>query len=342
MLSMLSNVKIAVVIPCYKVESKILAVIKKIGSECCRIYVVDDACPNQSGEMVQRTCTDDRIIVLKNPKNLGVGGAVMRGYQAALDEGMDILVKLDGDGQMDPSLIPDLIYPILSGAADYTKGNRFYNLEKIYCMPKLRLLGNATLSFITKFSTGYWDIFDPTNGYTAISAHTTKLLPFKKISHRYFFETDMLFRLNTIRAVVMDVPIDAFYADEVSNLKISKVLREFLWKHIRNFFKRILYNYYLRDMSVGSFELPMGLLLMLFGITFGGYHWYRACYTGIQTPLGTIMLSALCIILGLQFLLAFIAGDINLIPKKARTLPFSMELQSNSENRKVNTCSLLS
>src|SRR5690606_11392859 len=96
--------------------------------------------------------------------NLGVGGAVMTGYLTALADGMDIIVKVDGDNQMDPALIPDFIAPILAGEADYTKGNRFFDLEEIRAMPKLRLFGNALLSFMTKLSAGYWDIFDPTNG----------------------------------------------------------------------------------------------------------------------------------------------------------------------------------
>ena len=109
-------------------------------------------------------------------------------------------------------------------------------------MPAIRLFGNAVLSFMTKISSGYWDLFDPTNGYTAIHVDVAKRLPFDKISKRYFFETDILFRLNTLRAVVQDVPMDASYGDEVSNLKISKIVGEFIIKHCRNFTKRIVDN----------------------------------------------------------------------------------------------------
>ncbi|AOU96447.1 glycosyl transferase [Achromobacter ruhlandii] len=212
------------------------------------------------------------MVVLRNEVNRGVGGAVMAGYRAAIDAGHDILVKVDGDGQMDPRLIPDFIAPIVLGNADYTKGNRFFDLETLRAMPGKRLFGNAVLSFMTKFSSGYWDLFDPTNGYTAIHARVAEHLPFDKISERYFFETDILFRLNLIGAVVVDVPMDAHYADEVSNLKISKIVGEFSLKHIRNSLKRIFYNYYLRGFSIASLELPLGILLFTFGVVYGGMH----------------------------------------------------------------------
>lgn len=234
--------KVAVVIPCYKVKNHILGVIGGIGPEVVRIYAVDDCCPDGSGDFIEANCSDERVIVLRHSENQGVGGAVMSGYRAAIDDDMEVIVKVDGDGQMDPSLIPDFITPILAGEADYTKGNRFFDLEEIRAMPRMRLFGNAMLSFMTKLSSGYWDLFDPTNGYTAIHVTVARHLPFKKISNRYFFETDMLFRLNTIRAVVVDVPMNAKYVDEVSNLKISKIIGEFLAKHVRNFSKRIFYS----------------------------------------------------------------------------------------------------
>jgi len=306
--------EIAVVIPCYRVSAHILGVIAGIGPEVGKIYVVDDACPDRSGDLVERECRDMRVRVIRLPKNSGVGGAVMAGYRAALNDRQRVIVKVDGDGQMDPALIPDFISPILFGEADYTKGNRFFDLEELRNMPKVRLIGNATLSFLTKISSGYWNVFDPTNGYTAIHSDVARHLPLEKISHRYFFESDMLFRLNTLRAVVVDVPMSAKYGDEISNLHISKVASEFFFKHVKNFLKRIFYNYYLRDMSVASLQLPIGLVLVVFGGIFGAYHWFASLRTGMAAPLGTVMLSALSIIVGLEFLLAFLAYDISVVP----------------------------
>lgn len=309
---------IAVVIPSYKVKRHILDVIAAIGQEVTHIYIVDDKCPDHSGDFVETYCSDKRVTILRHSENQGVGGAVMTGYKAAVDDGADVIVKVDGDGQMDPALIPYFVQPILDGDADYTKGNRFYDLEEIGAMPPIRLVGNAVLSLMAKVSTGYWDLFDPTNGYTAIHGDVAKNLPFTKISRRYFFETDVLFRLNIMRAVVLDVPMSAKYADEVSGLKISKIVSEFLFKHLRNFGKRIFYNYYLRDLSIGSIELPVGLLLLLFGIVYGGIHWFDAAKSSSVTPAGTVMMSALPILTGVQFVLAFIAQDIASIPRRPR------------------------
>ena len=305
---------VAVVIPSYKVRAHILSVITAIGPECERIFVVDDACPEGSGNYVKQHTTDSRVQVIFHQENQGVGGAVLSGYRAAIADGAQVVVKIDGDGQMDPALLNSFVEPILKGQADYTKGNRFYDLESLQSMPAMRLFGNSILSLMTKLSSGYWNLFDPTNGYTAIHASVASHLPFTKLSKRYFFETDMLFRLNTLRAVVVDIPMEAVYADEKSNLKISKIMTEFFVKHIRNTVKRIFYNYYLRDMSLASIELPIGLLLMLFGTTYGGYHWYLSLLTNQLTPTGTVVLSAITLVMGLQLLLAFIGYDIASVP----------------------------
>jgi glycosyltransferase involved in cell wall biosynthesis len=179
------NARIAVVIPAYKVTRHIADVILKMPAMVWRIYVIDDACPEGSGKFVEKNIDDDRVRVICHAQNLGVGGAVMSGYQAASTDGAEVIVKVDGDGQMDPGLIPYFVEPILAGEADYTKGNRFYDLEEIRAMPPMRLFGNAVLSFMTKLSSGYWNLFDPTNGYTAIHADVVKHLPLGKIKPRH-------------------------------------------------------------------------------------------------------------------------------------------------------------
>lgn len=308
--------KVAVVIPCYRVKKHILSVLAKIGSECHAIYVVDDRCPEASGQFVKDHCQDPRVTVIFHEENQGVGGAVMTGYLKALEDGMTVAVKVDGDDQMDPTLIADFVSPILSGKADYTKGNRFYSLRNIRQMPPVRIFGNAVLSFLTKFSTGYWDLFDPTNGYTAIHCDVLRRLDTDRLSKRYFFETDILFRLNIIRAVVADVPMDAKYGDEESNLKISKILFEFLGKHARNFLKRIFYNYFLRDMSIASLELLAGTMLGAFGAMFSLYHWFNSMSLAQATPVGTIVIGMVSLLTGLQLVLAFFSYDISNVPRQ--------------------------
>ena len=260
---------IAVIIPCFKVKDQILDVINAIGQEVRSIYVVDDKCPQGTGDYVNAVCQDPRITVIKNEKNLGVGGAVMQGYKHALKDGAEFLIKIDGDNQMDPNLAPAFVAPLIAGDADYVKGNRFTDPESLNKMPKMRLFGNAVLSFCSKFSCGYWNIFDPTNGYTAIHARIAEKLPLDKISRRYFFETDMLFRLNNLGAVVVDIPLASIYEDEQSNLKISHIIPEFMFKHLKNIFKRICYRYFIRDFSIASIELILGANFFIGGLIYG-------------------------------------------------------------------------
>jgi glycosyltransferase involved in cell wall biosynthesis len=308
---------IAVVIPCYRVSRTVLKVISAIGPEVRRIYCVDDCCPDGSADLIARTSVDPRVRIIRHPSNMGVGGAMRSGYRAALADGMEIVVKIDGDGQMDPALLPLIIAPILSGEADYTKGNRFFSIEHMRGMPMVRLIGNAVLSFGTKLSTGYWSLLDPTNGYTAAHSAILERLPLERIANRYFFESDMLFRLNVARARVVDVPIVAVYGDEKSNLAISRVVIPFAVGHVRNFFKRIFYNYFLRDFQIASIELVLGVILLVFGTIYGASIWIENGGRGVYTPAGPVMLAALPVMTGIQLLLAFLNFDINAEPSRA-------------------------
>ena len=306
--------RIAVVIPCYRVKAQVAGVIQGIGPEVSHILCVDDACPEGSGDYIQANVRDPRVSVIRLEKNLGVGGATCAGYRAALAKQADVVVKLDGDGQMDPELIPALVKPVLSGVADYAKGNRFYNIEDVAAMPLPRLLGNAFLSFASKFSSGYWSVLDPTNGFTAVHGKVLALLPLTKLSPRWFFESDMLFRLNTVGAVIADVPMRARYSDEKSNLSILRVTPEFAWKHFRNYIKRIFYNYFLRGFSIASIELLAGLTLLVFGVVFGVRAWESSLSRQAFASAGTVMLAALPVIIGFQLLLSFLNYDMHSAP----------------------------
>lgn len=316
----MGNGRVAVVIPAYKVSKHILDVLSAIGPEISSIFVVDDACPEGSGKLVATASKDKRVKVLFHAQNQGVGGAVTTGYKAALASGAEIVVKVDGDGQMDPHEIPNLIRPIIQGRADYAKGNRFDSIEDLEGMPLIRVLGNAALSLISKISTGYWNITDPTNGFTAIHRFVLNKIDLDRLRKNYFFESDMLFRLSTIRAVVFDVSIPAKYGDEESNLRISRVLVEFPWRYLVNFIKRIFYRYYLREWTVASIELPVGFLMMVFGIGYGISKLIYSSTTGVPTSAGTVMISVLPIIVGFQLSLAFINYDVSNIPNRPRQL----------------------
>jgi glycosyltransferase involved in cell wall biosynthesis len=303
--------RLAVVIPSYRVTNHILAVIAGIGPEVESIYVVDDACPDNSGDFVKKKSKDKRVVVIKHSENQGVGGAVITGYRAALSDGMDVIV-------MNPTLIPTIAKPVLNGEADYAKGNRFDSLENLFAMPKVRILGNAVLSLWSKLSSGYWSITDPTNGFTAIHRKALSAIHLDKLRKTYFFESDLLFRLSISNAVVVDVPMEAVYGDEKSNLKIRKVLVEFPWRHTVNLWKRVFYKYYLREWSVASIELPLGIGFTVFGAWFGIARYLEASEAGRATTAGQVTLSAVALILGVQLLLSFLSYDVQSEPRVPR------------------------
>ena len=309
---------VCVVIPAYKVQKEILNVLEKIPDFVSRIIVVDDGCPNETGKLVQENTNDKRVAVVFNEENLGVGGAMVEGYKLALEGNYDIIVKVDGDGQMEPRHIKRLIGPLLTGTADYAKGNRFDSLEDLERMPKLRIFGNAGLSLLSKFSTGYWDINDPTNGFTAIRKSALERIALPKLRRTFFFESDVLFRLSLIRAVVIDVPMQALYGSEKSNLKIGKTLLEFPRRHAVNTIKRIFYNYYLREWNVASLELPAGIIAIIFGVVYGASTWARLGALGVPATSGQTLIAAVPIILGFQLLLSFLNYDVSSVPRRVQ------------------------
>jgi dolichol-phosphate mannosyltransferase len=309
--------EIAVVIPCYRVRAHVLAVIEAIGPEVGQIIVVDDACPEGSGDHVAQHCRDPRVVVLRHAGNLGVGAATVTGYRHALEGTASVVVKLDGDGQMDPAQILRLAGPLLSGQADYSKGNRFHRLGFARGMPWVRLAGNAALSFLSKLSSGYWQLSDPTNGFTAIRRELLAEIELDRLAQRYFFESDLLHHLNQARAVVVDVPMRARYGGEPSSLKPSRVLIPFLAGHVRNTLRRIGYSYFVRGFSLASVELALGTVLLGSGTLFGLWRWYESDRTGVVASAGTVMLAALPIILGLQLVLSWLNFDVSAEPRQA-------------------------
>lgn len=312
---MRSNKKIAVVIPCYKVSKHIRDVICSIPEFVDHIFVVDDACPENSGLIANDLC-QDRVNVVFHKENEGVGGAVISGLKSALELHIDIVVKLDGDGQMNPNNISKLIQPLLDYNADYTKGNRFHDFTALKSMPKTRLFGNSVLSFAIKATSGYWNIMDPTNGFFAISYDSLCELNLDKIDKRFFFEIDMLVNLNLINKIVQDVPFPAIYNNEISNLNINHIALTFPMKILKGLTNRIFYRYYIYDFNMASVYFLFSVPLLLFGLFFGVYRWTIGIIENTENNLGTIMLAALPIILGMQFLLQAISIDIHNIPKK--------------------------
>lgn len=297
------------VVPCYKVKAHILKVIARAPAWVEGIVCVDDACPEGSGDFIEANANDPRVVVVRLPENQGVGGATLAGYAEADRRGARILVKVDGDDQMDLAYMTQLVAPILLGEADYAKGNRFTSMSHLREMPRVRLYGNAALSFAAKVSTGYWNVFDPTNGFTAIEACVARRIIDRRVARRFFFETDLLYHLGTLRAVVRDVPIPARYGDEISNIRISAIVGPFALKHLTNFLQRILGQYFVRDFNVATLELMSGVGAVLFGV-FYAVHWLMVRHPGQAASAGVVMAASLPLIIGVQLLLQAMNFDV--------------------------------
>ena len=307
--------KIACVVPAYNEENFITDVIRNIPDFVAHIIVVNDASTDDTRGRV-RSLNDPRLILIDHEVNRGVGSSVVSGYQKALSLGSDIIVKIDGDGQMDPRQMNRLIQPLIKLKADYTKGVRFRNSDVIRRMPLLRLIGNISLSFLTKVASGYWNILDPTNGYTAISAGILKKIDIDRLSRGYLLETHMLIDLYRINAVVVDVEMKTKYGREISQLSPLKSILPFAMFLLGAFIRRIFWRYFIFDFSAFSIFFLSGGLLFSFGFFFGLYHWVLSITTGIAAQTGTIMLSAVPLLFGFQLLLASAVLDIQNVPKE--------------------------
>ncbi len=206
--------------------------------------VVDDKCPENTGKLVKNYKIIKNLIIHFNKKNLGVGGAVLQGYKILINNKCDILVKIDGDDQMKQTQMINLIKPIINDGYHYTKGNRFMNVVDKKKIPKIRFYGNYLISIFSKFTTGYWDIFDYLNGFTAINCKSAKKIINLNIDKKFFFETDVLFKLNDLKARVKDVRVSINYKENKSNFLPHKEFKNFFFKNIQRFFFRIKTRYY--------------------------------------------------------------------------------------------------
>ena len=309
--------KIAVVIPAYRAAASIEEVIHGIPGWVDLMVVVEDGgSDNTAGLVSSMAKMDPRLHLMCHSSNQGVGGAVLSGYRLACQLGAEIIVKMDSDGQMDVAYLRQLIAPLAAGEADYTKGNRFLHTGELKAMPIARLIGNIALSFLTKLASGYWNVFDPTNGYTAIHAALARRLCFDRLDTRYFFETSMLLELGLMRAVVRDVFIPSRYGNEISYLSKRRTIMSFPGKLIKGLFRRLWIQYFVRDFNIGSVFFVGGMALFLFGSIFGLAHWIHSAFVHQVTPTGTVMLSVLPIILGVQLLLQVIVLDVQNVPNK--------------------------
>lgn len=300
--------KIAIVVPAHNEERLIGTVIKTAPELVDQIIVVDDASSDSTSEAAL-AMADPRLDLIRQEQNTGVGGAIMRGHRRALDLGADIAVVMAGDAQMDPDYLPALLDPIVNGEAQFTKANRFYGIGSFDGMPRHRVFGNVVLSFLTKAASGYWGLFDPQNGYTAIHRSALERLPLDRISQRYDFENDLLIHLNILRVPARDVPVPAVYGEEVSGMRLTRVAPRLLATLYRGFWRRVMWKYVLQSFSPVALLLFAGIASLLFGAAVSVFVLVNTLGPAMASP-GTVLLAVAPLMAGLHLLITAMFLDI--------------------------------
>lgn len=296
---------VGVVVPAYNEERQIGKVLETMPDFVDHIIVVDD----RSSDATLERCREwqdrlgRRLTVIEQPKNMGVGAAITSGYRRAVDLGIDVVAVMAGDGQMDPNDLSLIIDPVVSGKADYSKGNRLFTGEAWRKTPPVRYLGNAFLSMLTKIASGYWHVADSQSGYTAISRTALMAIDLDRLYPSYGYPNDLLIRLNVGNFRVADVPVHPRYGiGERSSMNVFKVIPTvslLLW---RGFFYRLFVKYVIKDFHPLVFFYFFGILFLVVGTVLGVLESALKIFTG-AIAIATIVLVAMLMIGGLQFLL---------------------------------------
>jgi dolichol-phosphate mannosyltransferase len=298
------------VIPAFRAADTIATVVDQCLCVVDHVIVVDDACPERSGDVFAEGA-DPRITVIRRAANGGVGAATKDGFAEALRLGAEYIVKVDADGQMDTRYVPHMIdFLRTQPELDMVKGNRFADPATVQNMPVPRLIGNAGLTLLVKFSSGYWTIVDPTNGYIAVRASALRQLNLARLADRYFFEIDLLCALGLARRAIAELEMPAIYGNEKSSLSISTTLMTFPGRLLVRFLRRILVNYLVVEFNVGTICGVIGFPLLIAAVIFGSHEWIVSYTSGQPRPTGTIILALLMFMLGFQLSMQALLYDV--------------------------------
>jgi glycosyltransferase involved in cell wall biosynthesis len=318
---MYKGARVAAVVPAYNEQKMIAKVIDTMPGFVDHIVIVDDCSPDGTSAVV-RASADPRVTLIRHEQNQGVGGAIITAHRAAMELGADVNVVMAGDAQMDPAYLPDLLDRVTDEGYGFAKANRFYAPESFQGMPRHRVFGNITLSFLTKLASGYWNLFDPQNGYTAVRTEVLRRVPLDRVARRYSFENDLLIHLNILQIPATDVPIPAIYGEESSSIRLSKVIPELLNRLTVGFWSRIWYRYVLWSFSPIALLLFLGLLLFVFGLAVAIWTAFQIAASVVATA-ATVMLAALPLMIGTQMLISALQLDIQATPSTPTYAPFT-------------------
>jgi glycosyltransferase involved in cell wall biosynthesis len=254
-------------------------------------------------------------VLVRHEKNCGLGATLIDAHRKAMELGADISVVMAGDAQMDPQYLPALLDPIIDDGYDFTKGNRFFSRGSWKGMPGYRIFGNVVLTFLTKIATGYWDIFDPQNGYTAMNRRSQLAIDWDAVARDYSFENDVLAQLGLDSRRVKDVNIPAVYGEEISDIKLGKVIPDLLRTLRRAFWRRIFQKYVVASFSPVALFAFSALILLLWAVLFGAWVILERLVVGVTPTTATVMLVVLPFLMGFELALAALVLDIINAPK---------------------------
>lgn len=237
---MYKDKQIGVVVPAYNEEGLIAQTLSTVPSFADRVYAVNDASTDRTLEIMQAIGgRNGHITVVDRKERGGIGAAVITGHKKALEDGMDVVAVMAGDGQMDPAVLPMILDPVVEGRADYSKGDRLSVRRHREGMPALREFGNTLLTYLTRIASGYWHISDPQNGYTAISSSVLLRLDLNRVQQGFYFENDLLVKLHVCDAKVTDVPHPARYGSERSKIRYLDFMVNTSWLLLKGFLWRL-------------------------------------------------------------------------------------------------------
>lgn len=309
------------VIPAYRAAATLRGVVEETLAVVDEVIVVDDGCPDRCSDVLEGTSAS-RVRIIRRETNGGVGAATKTGMLEALARGADVVVKVDADGQMDTSYIPLMVdYLRLHPDVDLVKGNRFADPATLYRMPVARLIGNAGLTFLVKFSTGYWTIVDPTNGFIAVRARALRETNLAALADRYFFEIDLLCSFGLNRRPIAEMQMPAIYGAAPSSLSIVKTLFSFPGRLLGRFLRRIALNYLIVEINAGSLCGLIGIPILLAAVAFGGHEWGVSLGSGQPRPTGTIILALLLFTVGFQLSLQALLYDVQFATRTFKVRP---------------------
>lgn len=309
---MYRDLRVAAILPCYNEEKLIAKTVNTLPDFVDFIIAVDDQSKDHTWKIIKDLAKKNkRVVPIQNEVNQGIGGAYIHGFNVAQEKNADLIFTMAGDAQCNQNYMPNMIDTLLDENLDYVKANRFVHLEELKQMPTFRRVGNTVITILTKFSSGYYSIFDSQNGYGVFKRKTIEKLPFEHIGRRYDYENTLLIALAIMGAKIKDEPVPAIYGDEQSTIPVFKTTMRALNVVWKGFWRRIYHKYVLINFHPIALFIFGGLLLGSLGFLFGLYLVIAKLAADVTPSSGTVMLAVLPIILGFQLLLSAVTMDMN-------------------------------